>query len=296
MRKINLLKMAMLGSFFAFTACDDEDMAPDYASLELNIQGLQNVGPDYAYEGWMMVDGSPVTTGIFMVDDNGNLSQSSFELDAAELERATTFILTIEPYPDSDPAPSDVHILAGDFSGNSAAITVDHGAALGTDFSTAMGSYILATPTDGGAMTNETSGVWWLDPTGSPDPSLDLPNLPAGWAYEGWAVIGGMPVSTGRFTSVSGMDDFNGYSSTVASGPPFPGEDFLMSAPNGLTFPTDLSGATVVISVEPVPDNSPLPFVLKPLVGSVPANAEVHSLLEMMNNSSATNPMGTVSR
>jgi hypothetical protein len=121
-------------------------------------------------------------------------------------------------------------------------------------------------------MTDETSGVWFLDPAGSPDPSLTLPTLPAGWEYEGWAVIDGVPVTTGKFTDVS-MADASAPYSGVDPVPPFPGEDFLMNAPAGVMFPTDLSERPIVISIEPVPDNSPAPFLLKPLVGMSPAGA-----------------------
>ena len=38
---------------------------------------------------------------------------------------------------------------------------VDHGAALGNDFTDAM-EPISYTPTDGGSMDNELAGVWWL--------------------------------------------------------------------------------------------------------------------------------------
>ena len=166
---------------------------------------------------------------------------------------------------------------------------------MGTNFSTSTGSYILATPTDGSSTTDELSGVWWLDPAAGPGAGLDLPTLPEGWEYEGWAVVNGTPVSTGKFTSVTGADDFSGFSGTTP-GPAFPGEDLLMNAPSGLTFPTDLSGGTVVISVEPSPDNSTDPFLLKPLVGSVPSGALDHTSYDMDNNASASNPTGTVSR
>ena len=69
-----------------------------------------------------------------------------------------------------------------------------------------------------------------------------------------------------------------------------------MNAPSGLTFPTDLSGGVVVISVEPSPDNSAAPFLLKPLVGMVPSNAVDHTLYGMDNNATATNPSGTITR
>lgn len=43
--------------------------------------------------------------------------------------------------------------------------------------------------------------------------------------------------------------------------------------PAGLTFPRNLSGSAAAISVEPVPDDSPAPFAIKPLTGAIPANA-----------------------
>lgn len=278
----------------AFLGGCTED-TPTVGTLNLSITGLEDLGDEYAYEGWLIVDGAPVSAGIFTVDANGSLSETSFEVDAADLENASTYVLTIEPSPDNDPAPSDVHILAGDFSTNAADLSTRHAAAIGTDFASAMGTYILATPTDGGNDTDENSGVWWLDPTAGPGPGLEIPTLPAGWKYEGWAVVDGTPISTGTFTYASGSDDAAPFSGGQ-NGPPFPGEDLLVNAPAGLNFPLDLAGMTVVISVEPDPDNSPAPFLLKPLVGNVDANATDHTPYDMMNNAAATNPQGSVSR
>lgn len=297
-----MIKLKSLGLIAAIglvtiSSCkkDEESTTPSNGNLNLNISGLENLGSNFTYEGWVIVDGAPVTTGTFNVDDMGNMSKTSFSISTSNLNNASAFVLTIEPVPDSDAAPSDVHILAGDFSGNSASLTIDHGAAIGDDFTSSTGGYILATPTDGGSMDDEHSGVWWLDPSG-PSATLNLPTLPAGWEYEGWAVIDGTPVTTGKFTAVDMADMAAPYSGTAAAGPPFPGEDFLMNAPSNLTFPTDLSGKTVVISVEPMPDNSEAPFLLKPLVGMVPAMANVHSVYNMDNNAANTNPTGTASR
>lgn len=286
-----ILKLLFVAFTIMMISCGDDE---GENQLTLSFSGLEDLGSGYAYEGWILVDGSPVSTGVFTVDGSGALSQTSFELDKDDLEAATAFILTIEPSPDSDPAPSDVHILAGDFGTDNASLTVDHSAAIGTDFTNAAGGYILATPTDG-ADNNEASGVWFLDPTAGPGPALTLPTLPAGWAYEGWAVIDGTPVTTGTFTSASGADDAAPFSGSQP-GPAYPGEDFLNNAPNGLTFPTDLRGTTIVVSVEPVPDNSPNPFTLKPLVGMTAADAMDHTPLGMDNNAAATNPTGTASR
>lgn len=288
----NLFFVALFA--IAFTACKDDEDTPSTEQLQLNLSGLEDLGSDYTYEGWIIVDGTPVTTGTFDVDANGALSKTSFDVDAADLESATTFVLTIEPSPDNDPAPSDVHILAGDFSGASADLGVGHGAALGNDFTAATGTYILATPTDG-MNNNERSGLWFLDPTAGPGPGLDLPTLPAGWKYEGWAVIDGTPVSTGTFTDPANADDSAPFSGSL-DGPPFPGEDFIINAPTGLNFPTELRGGTAVISIEPSPDNSTAPFLLKPLVSPIGGDAADHTPFQMSNNATATNPTGTATK
>lgn len=292
MKYSNNLIVFFIAALFTIIGCSDNENEP--TSINLNFSGLENLGTDYAYEGWIIVDGMPVTTGIFNVDDSGNLSKNNFELNKDDVDAATAFVLTIEPNPDPDPAPSDVHILAGDIISGSAVLTVSHSAAIGDDLTSSKGGFILATPTDGTSDTDEKSGVWFLDPSAGPGAALDLPSLPSGWIYEGWAVVDGIPLSTGRFREVNESDDFDGFSGN-AGGPPFPGEDLLDNAPDGLSFPIDLSGKTVVISVEPVPDNSPAPFTLKPLVGPVPGDALDHTLYNLNNNALSSNPTGSLS-
>ena len=277
-----ILSLAII-SAITFVACsdDDETTTPTTSDLELNITGLEDLGADYKYEGWIIVDGSPVSTGVFSVDGNGALSQTSFTVDAAQLASATKFVLSIEPTVDPDPAPAATKILAGDFSGNTAAVNSNN---IVADLSTAAGKFILATPTDG-MMNNETSGVWFLDTSsGSPMTGLTLPTLSDGWKYEGWAVINGTAVSTGTFTDPSMADD-NAATSTfkgsMGNGPGYPGEDFIQNAPSPLTFPVDLSESTIVITVEPSPDNDPAPFTLKPLAKMLPAMAQDHFVYDM---------------
>jgi len=294
-------------SIFAFFGCSEENPPtqnpPASTQLTLNINGLEDLGANAVYEGWIIVPGTAksgggeiaISTGTFTVDANGNLSQIVFDVDPNDLSRATTFVLTIEPNPDPDPNPSAVHILGGDFSNKSANISTDHGAALGVDFSTATGNYILATPTNG-PNTNENSGIWFLDiSSGSPSQGLFLPTLPDGWKYEGWTVINGVPVTTGTFTSTTDFDDDDPYSSSMFPGPPFPGEDFLINPPSGLTFPTDIMGGLAVISLEPSPDNSTAPFTLKPLVGNIPVGAADHKTY-MMNTNLSSFPTGSATR
>ena len=193
-------------------------------------------------------------------------------------------MLTIEPVPDSDPSPSHVHILGGDVVGGRASLTVDHMAALGTDFSMAAGSYILAAPSGGGSAPY-FNGIWWLDADAGPGPTLDLPELPAGWVYEGWVVGDSGPVSTGRFTSASGADsDGAGPDAGPMPGPPFPGQDFVDPA-------IDLRGGVAVVSVEPDPDNSPDPFTLKPLMDRVIDDLG-EGVLQPMSRNPAALPSG----
>ncbi len=290
----SLLGLALI---FNVTSCKEDDPVeeptPETAQLTMSVNGLEDVGSDYAYEGWIIVNGAPVSTGLFTVDANGVPSATQFTVAKSDLDAASTYVLTIEPSPDTDPAPSHVHILGGDFGDSSADISVGHAAALGNDFTAISGEYIFATPTDG-PDNNELSGVWFLDPSG-PSATLDLPALPAqGWAYEGWAVINGVPVSTGTFTDATVADNLAPYSGTEDA-PPFPGEDFLFNAPSGLSFPTDLSESTIVISIEPVPDNSPAPFTLKPLAAAAPAGAAHHTLYDLDSNLGSF-PSGSVSR
>lgn len=298
MKKLHL--SLVLAAAIVATACkkDNENETPTdptTKTMTLNIDNLGNVGEDYTYEGWIIVDGSPVSTGTFDVDDEGNLSKSTFSVDIAQLDAATTFVLSIEPVPDTDPAPSAIKLLGGDFSSSTADVSTGHGAALGNDFTAAMGNYILATPTTS-TTDDENSGLWFLSlETGAPSTGLTLPDLPAGWKYEGWSVINGSPVTSGTFTMHDGEDDMAPYSGTDNDPPPFPGEDYIMNEPMGQTFPTDLAGGVAVISIEPFPDNDPAPFQLKPLVGMISANATDHVTYGMDNNSSSF-PSGTVSR
>ena len=88
-------------------------------------------------------------------------------------------------------------------------------------------------------------------------------------------------------------DDAAPFSGSM-SGPAYPGEDLLENAPSGLNFPLNLAGGTAVISIEPSPDNSAAPFLLKPLVGAISASADDHVNYQMDQNLSF--PTGSVSR
>ena len=290
--KKSILGLLALPLFLA--SCGDEEVVSTPTTtgeITLNLTSLEDLGDDYVYEGWVIVDGNPVTTGTFTVDADRNLSQTTFTVDAAQLEAATTFVLSIEPTVDTDPAPSAVKYLAGDFAGDDAAVNTG----IVGDFSAAAGKFIVAAPTTA-STDDDLSGVWFLDnSSGSPVASLELPTLDEGWVYEGWAVIDGQPVSTGVFTAGDAADASANYSGTDNPAPPFPGEDFVINAPSGLTFPTELAETPIVISIEPVPDNSAAPFTLKPLIKVTPAAPSIGMPYDL-DNKNADLPTGTVSR
>lgn len=300
--------IAGIASIALLASCSDDDSDDNItpatnsnnssANLTMNISGLEDLGPDYAYEGWIMVNGSPVSTGTFTVDASGNPSATGFTVDQAQLDVATKYILTIEPNPDNDPAPSDQKLIAGDFSGNTAAISTAVAPAIG-DFSSAAGTYFLRTPTDETGMNNgnDENGIWFGAPGMPPSANFTLPTLPTGWAYEGWVVTSAGPISTGTFTDFGDRDGSNMFSGTQANaGPPIPGEDFFNNAPSGQTFPLDVRGKTVVISVEPVPDNSPMPFLLKPLLSNIDMNAAFAPTSHNFGQNLSSLPTGTVTR
>ncbi|WP_341221660.1 anti-sigma factor [Polaribacter atrinae] len=273
-----------------FVACsDDEDnnSVPTTGSLTVDFTGLEILGADFVYEGWLIVNGSPVSTGTFTSVD----FPQTYTVGIDDLQAATTFVLSIEPAGETGAdalAPAATKILAGNFSGDTANVNSDNivvdatGDILGLGSS--WGKYILATPTDNDD-TNEASGIWFLDNTNDPTiAGLGLPTLTDGWKYEGWVVIDGTPVSTGTFTAVDAADDnaaTSPYKGSVGNGPGYPGEDYVTGSAAGVDFPTDLKGKTVVISVEPSPDNSAAPFTLKPLAHVVPADAENFTVIIM---------------
>ena len=281
--------LAVLAIGIFSTACDnDEDNQPRTTSLTLNLSGLEALGSNYVYEGWIIVNGAPVSTGTF----SSVTFPQSFQVNATQLENATTFVLSIEPANDPDPAPAATKLLVGDFSGNTANLNTG----IVGDFSNASGSFFLRTPTDetGTNNGNDQNGVWFGVPGMPPTPNFTLPTLPEGWAYEGWVIGSQGAITTGVFNSFNTMDSFSGFSQTLQSGPPVPGEDFFLNAPAGETFPLDVRGRTVVISVEPVPDDSPAPFAMKPLVGT--AGQETAPANYNFGKNLASLPTGSVSR
>lgn len=306
MNKKILASAIVLTSLFLGSCSDDDDAtaAETTSSLNLSLSGLEDLGSDYKYEGWVIVNDAPVSTGLFTVNSSGALSETSFDVDSEMLETATAFVLTIEPTVDPDPAPSATKLLVAPFSGDTATVADHIVPGINTDgdgdFHDAAGIYFLRTPTDetDGNNGNDESGIWF----GTTAPSAGFTGMPeleatSGWRYEGWVVVDGTPISTGTFTNFDERDSSNVFSGTeFNAGPPIPGEDFLLNAPDGITFPLDLRGRTAVISLEPYPDNSAAPFAIKPLVSDIATDAATAPATFDFGANLASFPGGSVSR
>ncbi len=283
MMAIATIALGLLG-----VSCSSDD-GPPVANLTLQTFNLDPLTNGTTYQGWIIVDGVPKPTEKF-TNASGN---RTFTFVADDLERASEFILTIEQAGDNDNTPSETRILKGDFNGNSASLSFEEAV---TSFIGTSGTFFMSTPTDNDD-TNEDSGVWFIDnSSGSNMAGLTLNTLRNGWKYEGWVVINNVPVSTGTFTDPAQADDFNPYSSTANPAPPFPGEDFLnnSASPDGVTFPVNLRGSTVVISIEPANDLDKEPFFLKPLSGNIQLTDAPGDLLTM--NANTAIPQGQVIR
>ncbi len=267
-------------------------------TLEFNNLAPLDEATEGLYEGWAIIDGQPVSTGVFNVNAEGLPVQPGggpvidFFAVGDEVGLSSAIKISLEPAGDSDPGPSGLIVLTGDVMGEMVDL---HPALPGLDqLMTATGDYILATPSDNAMDTeNDDEGIWYLIP---PDPMpglVGLPDLGASWTYEGWIVdfSGGMPVpySTGTFAMGAGFD--SDQAGCNGGGPPFPGQDF--SAYHcGPILDLDTGDFAAVISIEPVPDNGDGPFQFKPLAGMIPVDA-LENGGQLANQTEATFPCGS---
>ena len=137
MRKI----LVLLFVVSLISACNkNDDDTITVSDLRLNLNSLETLGTDYVYEGWIIVDGSPISTGVF----TSVSFLQVFELDSDDLENATAFVLSIEPEVDPDPAPDSTKVLRGIFNGNITFVTTE----IVGDFSNTTGSFFLRIPTE----------------------------------------------------------------------------------------------------------------------------------------------------
>jgi hypothetical protein len=251
------------------------------AELTLSFSNLPplNEMTEGLYEGWAIIDGMPVSTGVFNVNGSGQPVMPGggdvipFFPVADSIGLASSIKISLEPPGDVDPAPSGLIVLGGEVNSETTALSA---AVPGLDMlMTSAGSYILATPSDNATdPDNDDEGIWFLTMPGPVAGLTNLPDLGPNWTYEGWVVDvsggGPIPYTTGTFDMAAGIDSDE--AGCMGGGPPFPGQDFTAFHCDPV-LDLDSGDFAAVISIEPVPDNSPAPFLFKPLAGMIPTDA-----------------------
>lgn len=253
--------------------------ANDEFAVQFDNLMVLDTGVDGVYEGWAIIGGAPFSTGVFNVDEMGNTVDPDtgvpipiFVTDL-DLDGTTDIKISIEPVGDMDPGPSGLIVLTGAVVDNAANLVP---ALPGYEtLAAATGNYILASPSDNAEDDmNDDQGIWFLCMPGPVAGLVGLPDLGPSWTYEGWVVdvSGAMPVpySTGTFDTAAGFDSDE--AGTLGGGPPFPGQDFV-AYQGGPVLDLDSGDFAAVLSIEPVPDNGPGPFLFKPMAGAIPTDA-----------------------
>lgn len=281
----------ILAGFFlagSLAGCNGDDgitSIDGLSTITLQVNGLQPIVGGLNYQAWLVVGTSDNFWGyplvLFNIDQEGRMVDAAtdtvlsgphqVEVDSDAVLGVAVSLEITDTLVDYS---SFTFILGGEMIQGTATLTAEDWVALNRDLSGVSGRFVLSTPTDEEA-DNELSGVWFIDPTADPVAAgLVLPEAPRGWTYEGWVEVDGEPFSTGKFVSPNFPDSSAAYSGTIDAHA-FPGEDFLFNAPQGATFPLDLAGATVFITMEPAEiwDVFPrAPFFLKILEGQVPGD------------------------
>lgn len=204
-----------------------------------------------------------------------------------------------------EPGPA---FLGGKVHGDAAVGVADldgsYSHALGSSFSNVSGKYTIVAPT---SPADSNSGVWFIQQGTDSIGLRNLPALPPGWGYEGWIGQYSTPApgpgfyefySTGKFSRADSSDyDGAGASKGAGQGLRFPGQDFITGA-NGTPIKPNLTDTTfaLMITVEPVPDNSPRPSSLTILttIPSGPSRRPQGQALSMNNSVSSSFPQARV--
>ena len=86
------LKTTLLVLATLLAAAAPMTAAADTAYLEFTSDGLEPLGPGFVYEGWLIVDGAPVSAGRFSVAADGSLSRSAFAIEVDDIAAAVGFL------------------------------------------------------------------------------------------------------------------------------------------------------------------------------------------------------------
>ncbi len=326
-QKTNALLAAALLTLLV--ACKDEVANPNNFTVAMTTSNLKRLEPGQGYyQLWISFpeknsralgkpghdDGNFVSFGTFNVSADGAKleclcgSVKTFEpAKEVNINLAVDAIVTIELDGEPNDQPGS-RLLGGVFTGSDRVANAQLSAGaediFDFNYSTTSAEFMLATPTTAEA-NDFRNGIWWIK-SGSAT-IAGIQNLPAladsaRWRYEGWVInkTAANPIaySTGRFRTVAGADhDFAGATAGPGNGFAFPGQDFVRAA-NNIPGPLqlDIGNFEARLTLEPEPDNSPLPFTLTalstPVIG--PNLDNPNQTVAMQNRVLDTFPAATI--
>ncbi len=259
------------------TACGDDGIAVG-SNINLEFEALRALDPvtEGTLTAWVVDrSGETILLGPFIV------SEGTHVIFENPIDDPAGVLITVEPPGDSDPGPSSLELLGGDFEGSTADLRIDGHVTTGLPLEKEIGSHVLFTPANNtwmGYPSLEDAGIWVFNIHAIGDPmrreGLDLSSdfflevtpLASSWTYEGWVVHDyGMPdecwISYGKMVpgvsdrlnrqDGTGFGPFSGYMDYVGS--PFaikhnfPGDDWVenpydLPVPCGLEVPFDMNG------------------------------------------------------
>ncbi|MFQ5743722.1 MAG: hypothetical protein ACE5HV_09065 [Acidobacteriota bacterium] len=251
-------------------------------SVIFTFQGLRPLAEGQGlYEAWAVKARDTISLGRFNindagmpVDENGVPIERFTSLDK-NIDKAIGMLITIQSPTSIPDRPSAAQILQGTVDKSVAHLTVP----APNGIEEAGGFYRVFTPTDG-PDTNEASGLWAISADGTP--SLSLSGTTQGFLYEHFIFINNVTVFMGRFSATDQPDSAN-LSSGEQPAPSVPGEDFLQNPPMGLEFPADLSGARLIVTLEPRIGDQLAPSQLVVLEAILPAGLKGGETIVLTN-------------
>jgi len=293
MKQILFLLIVLL---LLISSCKKNELLPEedqISAVTISLNGVNDPGSGYWYRAWLVMGSEYQNIGVFSDKDSDPVVLSNAHVNLGYLQKAQGIIITISDTNATVPdfsAPRGPRILGAELTANQSQLSVGNEYLLDSKFQFSEGYYSIETPTDS-TQQDGHSGIWFVKHDSTMvNPGLTLPELTGGWKYEGWVVAEGETLSTGAFTSPIGMDESGQYSDSTASALSYPGEDFLLNSPAGVSFPLDLSGKEVFITLSPpYPSAGNEPYKLKLFTANVPAQVTAKHSYQMENNIVNTN-------
>jgi len=290
MKKIIVLTLA---AAFSFYGCSDKKiLTPEerISKVDLSVSGLNDPGTSIRYEAWFKwlnkTSAGDFEEYLYLGELAANGADYSLNksVNLGYIQGGLSVIIVMEldsVVSDTASEPGPYRIIGAQLEANTGTFRIGSDDILDFDFSSASGTFFLDTPTQNPPSSTPKSGIWFgiVDTTSAVIPGLYLQDLTmaglsSGWSYEGWIMFGTEWLSTGTFKKYDVKDEAAPYSGFLP-GYNLPGEDFIRNAPAGLTFPTDLSGRDVKITLTPsYPPGASAPFIITIFAGQIPETAE----------------------